>query len=639
MEKFEHYDGDDACHLTQCFPPFRPSAASDKRSSKSNTIDSADHITTEPHGISSNWTDRQSDIRDEASPSFLRDRVEDDMDEVSSHGSQSDGLSLLTMLRLLPLPFIGRSASITKNTNEYDVNDEISRASTPPGVSSHASKPTESTPLLGSSRLGDEVVVEKAQATMTSSVTWLANWLGLVGDGSPSQATLPTTIVEQTTNDPIYSHPSPAYADHENHLKSNTSIHPVTNGGGFRSISSETNASVKTIIVPESSPANTTPSLRGMLSGSLTNGSSLTSTIPTQVISGSFISQSLPNSSIHLKTSAADIAAQDNAANFSSKILRHRASISSIPETPTNSPSLSNNPIASPSKIPLFSALLNSPVRNSPQRSISSTAPSQSHAFESEVHISTTPAHSNTIKPPADIGVRGIIGESISRSSTPSHEVNLKDRKLKSGGFVPSVQISITESSNTSSELDSLGTKFTPSSPQQVSPSRNYFGIQTRRPSIISQTSSTKGSFSPQRKFSLPSPFTGNKDQQHSNSNLGVATQLQPHQGHTSSNSGRRSSTSTPSPSQVHHGVLGYPNGQSPKLPHWRPFGIHSKDTVEEFAGHYILFVGYDPDTDGFLYRDPGTMEALCVMDGDEVERARSSPGTDHDVIVVRVAV
>ncbi|KAI9339655.1 Guanylylate cyclase-domain-containing protein [Obelidium mucronatum] len=63
----------------------------------------------------------------------------------------------------------------------------------------------------------------------------------------------------------------------------------------------------------------------------------------------------------------------------------------------------------------------------------------------------------------------------------------------------------------------------------------------------------------------------------------------------------------------------------------------NSDDTPLEFEGHYILFIGYDAKTDGFIYRDPGTEERLCVMDSFAVEHARAGvPGSDHDVIVVR---
>ncbi|KAI8844922.1 hypothetical protein BC829DRAFT_399767, partial [Chytridium lagenaria] len=53
--------------------------------------------------------------------------------------------------------------------------------------------------------------------------------------------------------------------------------------------------------------------------------------------------------------------------------------------------------------------------------------------------------------------------------------------------------------------------------------------------------------------------------------------------------------------------------------------------------GHYVVLVGYDPETDGFLVRDPGTEEELCFVDAEVLDGARSFHGTDHDAIVVRV--
>ncbi|KAJ3116287.1 guanylyl cyclase domain-containing protein 1 [Physocladia obscura] len=59
-----------------------------------------------------------------------------------------------------------------------------------------------------------------------------------------------------------------------------------------------------------------------------------------------------------------------------------------------------------------------------------------------------------------------------------------------------------------------------------------------------------------------------------------------------------------------------------------------------EFEGHYVLFIGYDAKSDGFVYRDPGTEEDVCVMDGNALEFARSGVvGSDHDVIVVRAGL
>ncbi|KAJ3299137.1 hypothetical protein HK104_009931 [Borealophlyctis nickersoniae] len=59
---------------------------------------------------------------------------------------------------------------------------------------------------------------------------------------------------------------------------------------------------------------------------------------------------------------------------------------------------------------------------------------------------------------------------------------------------------------------------------------------------------------------------------------------------------------------------------------------------TEDFVGHYILLVGYDPDRDLFLYRDPGTHAEICCVDADDLEEARASVGTDHDVIVAKIA-
>ncbi|KAI8920327.1 Guanylyl cyclase [Powellomyces hirtus] len=62
-----------------------------------------------------------------------------------------------------------------------------------------------------------------------------------------------------------------------------------------------------------------------------------------------------------------------------------------------------------------------------------------------------------------------------------------------------------------------------------------------------------------------------------------------------------------------------------------------SKSSAASFVGHYILLVGYDPDSDRFTYRDPGTDHEMCTVDADALHEARRAPGTDCDVIVVRV--
>lgn len=58
---------------------------------------------------------------------------------------------------------------------------------------------------------------------------------------------------------------------------------------------------------------------------------------------------------------------------------------------------------------------------------------------------------------------------------------------------------------------------------------------------------------------------------------------------------------------------------------------------VDDFEGHYILLVGVDVANDIFYFRDPGTNIELCYISGDDLERARSSAGTDHDAIVVKI--
>ncbi|KAI8923866.1 Guanylyl cyclase [Entophlyctis helioformis] len=56
-----------------------------------------------------------------------------------------------------------------------------------------------------------------------------------------------------------------------------------------------------------------------------------------------------------------------------------------------------------------------------------------------------------------------------------------------------------------------------------------------------------------------------------------------------------------------------------------------------EFVGHYVVLIGYDPATDMFSYRDPGTEAPLCQVSSTVLEAARMSSGTDHDLIVIKV--
>ena len=52
-----------------------------------------------------------------------------------------------------------------------------------------------------------------------------------------------------------------------------------------------------------------------------------------------------------------------------------------------------------------------------------------------------------------------------------------------------------------------------------------------------------------------------------------------------------------------------------------------------EFAGHYIVLIGYDKENDMFLFRDPGTDSELCVVSFDNLELSMSKE-TDNDLIV-----
>ena len=56
------------------------------------------------------------------------------------------------------------------------------------------------------------------------------------------------------------------------------------------------------------------------------------------------------------------------------------------------------------------------------------------------------------------------------------------------------------------------------------------------------------------------------------------------------------------------------------------------------FAGHYVVLHGYRSDDDVLLFMDPAAPCAACCMPFAAFERARSSDGTDADVIEVAVA-
>ncbi|KAI8905506.1 Guanylyl cyclase [Gorgonomyces haynaldii] len=59
--------------------------------------------------------------------------------------------------------------------------------------------------------------------------------------------------------------------------------------------------------------------------------------------------------------------------------------------------------------------------------------------------------------------------------------------------------------------------------------------------------------------------------------------------------------------------------------------------TESEFVGHYIVLIGYDAEQDIFFYRDPGTNAQVCTITSQDLDRARSAQGTDHDLIIVKI--
>eukprot|EP01129_Flabellula_baltica_P017069 TRINITY_DN9347_c0_g1_i1.p1 TRINITY_DN9347_c0_g1~~TRINITY_DN9347_c0_g1_i1.p1 ORF type:complete len:226 (+),score=48.90 TRINITY_DN9347_c0_g1_i1:34-678(+) len=59
-------------------------------------------------------------------------------------------------------------------------------------------------------------------------------------------------------------------------------------------------------------------------------------------------------------------------------------------------------------------------------------------------------------------------------------------------------------------------------------------------------------------------------------------------------------------------------------------------ETFTEFVGHYLVICGYDPNTDEFLYRDPAVPdEEFLRVDSSILHNARTSPGTDEDLIFI----
>lgn len=53
------------------------------------------------------------------------------------------------------------------------------------------------------------------------------------------------------------------------------------------------------------------------------------------------------------------------------------------------------------------------------------------------------------------------------------------------------------------------------------------------------------------------------------------------------------------------------------------------------YQGHYILLVGFNDKSKEILYRNPTIKDKICCMPYDQMEEARTSYGTDEDIIFV----
>ena len=55
------------------------------------------------------------------------------------------------------------------------------------------------------------------------------------------------------------------------------------------------------------------------------------------------------------------------------------------------------------------------------------------------------------------------------------------------------------------------------------------------------------------------------------------------------------------------------------------------------YQGHYVVVCGYDLPRETIIYRNPSLHDRECAMSFQKFEEARSSYGTDHDVIFVDI--
>ena len=61
------------------------------------------------------------------------------------------------------------------------------------------------------------------------------------------------------------------------------------------------------------------------------------------------------------------------------------------------------------------------------------------------------------------------------------------------------------------------------------------------------------------------------------------------------------------------------------------------------YVGHFIILIDYIPERDRFTFRDPGASDRqrfsleLSEISSEELDKARSSQGTDDDLIAIKV--
>lgn len=68
----------------------------------------------------------------------------------------------------------------------------------------------------------------------------------------------------------------------------------------------------------------------------------------------------------------------------------------------------------------------------------------------------------------------------------------------------------------------------------------------------------------------------------------------------------------------------------------WHPFDSYFSMNTEKYAGHYIFLLGFDPNTDEVRFLDPSSDSAVKYVSSAILESARSQPGTDKDIILVK---